>query len=210
MANSHLYDLVLEDKWPGVPNPNLGIPLAGFDGTTHHDVTAAVYPIGTKIQIYSDATKSPGYSTLIYLDFHCVSGKNSIECISAGWGIVQQFCNSVLADGTRHPFHVTNVGGIDTGAKCATNSGIIAFACGSITDADVTTDAGATGHFGWGWCGGVCPYDDITFLNADITTDGNVAGGKLISPIIDTSQITIGLGDTTSGICCGIALSPDA
>ena len=221
MAGINLKQVILEDKWPGVANQNFGIPTDGFDSSSAgQDQTTAMFPLGTKITAYqsaADASDQPGYYTMIYLNFHGVSGRNDITDISGAQCVVQPFCNSVVSDSTDNFYHVTNVGGLATGYKCATQVGRIAIACGTVTSDDITTDGGSGGYFGWYWCGGVCPYADITFFDkqsggagADLSTDGNVAAGKMIIPIVDTSALIIGLGEASAGIQCGYALKDDA
>jgi hypothetical protein len=218
MANINLKKIVLDDKWPGVPNLNLGIPTGGFDATAHTCATSEVYPIGTKIQPYQDFSGPTGPYTMIYLRYYELSGSNNVDDLSSGWGIFQQFCNSTClsADGTASVFTCTNVGGIDTGYKCGTSHGTIAIACGTLSDLDTTTDGNNPGGYGWFWCGGVCPYEDITFFDGqgshagtEITTDGNVAAGEWIGAVIDTSQITLGYADLSLKDC-GYSLETDA
>ncbi|HUS44658.1 MAG TPA: hypothetical protein VM219_01280, partial [Phycisphaerae bacterium] len=46
----------LVDQFPGVPDVRLSVPKDGFTGADHHNVSAAAYPIGTKIQVYNKLT----------------------------------------------------------------------------------------------------------------------------------------------------------
>lgn len=201
--NIRLSHLVLYDKWPGIPNPNLGIPRGGFDATAWNlstkDDTAMAdappYPLGTKIQAYTDNSNCPGYYTMMYLARH----EFSSECISSDFSEANIFC---CAPGTLCQTHTSEVG-VDasgappyyfvtacyTAASCEVSLGApVAVAC-TTTDADssesldtTTNDPRAQGFghaLGWFWVGGVCPCADITLLRglgdsaagADITCD---------------------------------------
>lgn len=95
MANLHLTRLVLLDKWPGVPNPNIGFPTKtlgcgtagkGWDNTVDNfssaDDTARALNKGsntaghTKVRLgekrmaYHESTDSPGWYTMMYLCLH--------------------------------------------------------------------------------------------------------------------------------------------
>lgn len=220
MANINLRDIILDDHWYGYVNPNQSIPEGGFDSTTGgNDVTegsSEAYPLGTKIAFYTDGTYIAGNTVMTYLKLCCVSGKNDIEDISSGWAICAPSDNTTTnqtssGDGTTAPYLVTN----SAAASDATKSGRLAIACGTMTSVDSTT--ADTGRLGWFWTGGICPYIDITFFDGqsanagtEITTDDNVVCGMPVGAVIDTSQITLGLGDATSALECGISQQTDA
>lgn len=217
MAAINCRHLVLQDKWPGIPNINLSVPTGGFDSTRWNDITTEAYPIGTKIQVYGDSSGCKGPYTMIYLRYYCLSGNNAVEDITSDYAIFQQFCNSTCAsaDGTTAIFTCTNCGGIDTGYKCGSAVGIVAVACATLSDHDVTTDGNNGGGYGWFWCGGPCPAEDITFFDvcagkgADMTTAGGVVAGTEIHYEVDTSVGVFDGGDPSSNNC-GIALATDA
>lgn len=221
MASVNVRNLVLQDKWPGVPNPNLGVPTGGFDSSTGgNDVTTAVYPIGTKIQVYGDSSGCVGPYTMIYLRYYCLSQENAVEDLTSDYSIFQQFCNStcVSADGTSAIFACTNAAGIDTGYKCGSANGVVAVACGTLSyraTAEVTTDGANTGGYGWFWSGGPCPGEDITFFDVcagqgtDMTTAGGVAAGGQIHIEVDTSVLVWDGGDPSSNNC-GWSMATDA
>ena len=224
MAAISTRKLVLQDNWPGVPNQNLGIPTGGFDSTNWTDATTEKYPIGTKIQVYQDFSGLKGPYTMIYLRYYCGSRTGSVgveeaDLSDTGWCIFQQFCDSncLSADGTAAVFTCTNLGSVDTGYVCGTKKGIIAVACGTLSDHDTTGTGGTNaGAYGWFWCGGVCPMD-ITFLSGvahagvDMSTGGNVAAGEPIYCQVDgASAIEFDGATDLSANICGFALGADA
>lgn len=198
--NLRLSHLILYDKWPGTPNPNLGIPTGGFDATAWNlstaDDTATAdtppYPLGTKIQAYTDNSECPGYYTMMYLARH----EFSSECISSDFSEANIFCStpgvlcqthvSATPTDTSGPAPYYYVTACYTVQSCEISNGNpVAVAC-TTADADssiaLTTDPKANGYghaLGWFWVGGVCPCADITLLKglgdslagADITTD---------------------------------------
>jgi len=203
-------NVVLQDNWPGIPNFNLGIPTGGFDSTLHC-CSVQSYPIGTKIQGYSTLSGLEGPYTMIYLRYYCLSSANAVEDISGNWAIFQAFCNStcISADGTNAVFTCTNKGGIDTGYKCGTTLGLIGVACSTLSSFDNTIEGQNEGGYGWFWCGGVCPIEDITMYDAksayagsDMTSGGNMAAGDFIYPQVDTSVLQFdGAADGSVNVC---------
>lgn len=202
--NIRLAHLILYDKWPGTPNPNLGIPRGGFDATewnlsTMDDTDKAdnpPYPLGTKIQVYTDNSECPGNYTMMYLARH----EFSSECISSDISESNIFCS---LPGTLCQTHTAAVGVDSSGpcpyyfvsqcyttASCEVSMGNpIAIPCTTVDgdsseSLDITTNdprAQGFGHsLGWFWVGGVCPAGDITFYRGlgdtangpDITCDG--------------------------------------
>lgn len=213
--------IVLHDHWPGHPNQNLGKPTGGFDSTTYTDSSTEAYPVGTKIQPYQDFSGLKGPYTMIYLRYYCLSesadvGVSTCDNSLTGQAIFAQFCNSTClsADGTAALFSCTNRCTVDTGQCCATNSGIMAIACGTLSYRDVTTEGGNPGGYGWFWCGGPCPMD-ITFLSGidhagvDMSTGGGVADGEPITLESDTSVWVLDGGDLSS-VHVGEAFATDA
>lgn len=222
MVAVNLRNIVLEDKWPGVPNQNLGIPTGGFDATTWTDATTEGYPIGTKIQAYQDFSGRSGLYTMIYLRSYCGTNAYAVEFAdnssTTGMAIFQQWCNSTClsADGTMAVFTCTNTAVPETGYLCGTKSGVIAIACGTLSARDVTTDGNNIGNYGWFWCDGICPFVDITMydelatnLGTDMSTAGGVAAGLPIGVEVDTSVLVFDGGEITQNRC-GVALATDA
>jgi hypothetical protein len=146
---------VLNDLWPGRPNPSYGLPADGFTGTAHHNVAAAAYPIGTKIQVRNATLGIAGLSTFIYLNLAAQDAN-----VLAARHIV------ALHSGAT-PYVVTN----DAANDLASQIGPIAIGLGAMT----------TGRYGWFWCGGVCPEDFVPALGGLYATlnPGTVAIGQI-------------------------------
>ncbi len=168
MATVSLADVVLYDLWPGIPNPNLGIPSDGWDGTSHSCVTKAVYQQGTKIMAYNDSTRWPGWYTMMYLQFHDGTDlASAADDPSKGYAACFRACGTATADGSiSGPFVVTN----DLTNSDGTTSFGVAFAA-----ADLSSD-----QFGWFWVGGVNPSADATRLAGEIKTNGDIKIGDHI------------------------------
>lgn len=170
----YLFDLL-----PGKPNPVYGEPLGGFDGSTSHDVVAAGYDVGTKIQVYNETAGVAGYSTFIY-------GKLATED-ATNICLVRHVC--VQDKTTPTPFEFTNDTGNDNGAGL---SPVV------IPAATLTVL-----YYGWWWCGGVCPEDWASGLGGAYYTDGNAAIGPLGTADLATPGTTageIGLAATSAAI----------
>ena len=223
MVAVSLRDIVLEDRWPGTPNFNLGKPKNGFDSTLWTDASTEEYPIGTKIQVYQDFSGVTGPYTMMYSRYYCLSGNNgtpvgveSADLTLTGMALFQHFCNSTClsADGTGNAFTMTNSGNVDTGVADGTTTGQIGIACGTLSYRDVTTDGDNPGGYGWFWVGGVCPMD-ITMLSGvahagvDMSTAGGVAAGLPIGCEVDTSVVAFDGGDMTFNHC-GYSFVDDA
>lgn len=214
MANVSTRKLVLSDRWPGYPNPNLGIPSGGFESTSagHSCVTAPAYPPMTKIQAYqtgADASSVQGPYTMIYLAFNEMSGAMPLTGADASekQSIVGHIDASAWLDIGHYteasdcPYIVTNC----SGCMEVTSTGMIAIGCNAGIDTDATT---AAYQWSWYWCGGVCPHVDITTCDFDLTT--TVAAGNHIQPVSDTSLIVLGVGDASFEGICGIATTVSA
>ena len=197
--------LILYDKWPGTPNPNLGKPADGWDGTTHHDVSVAAYPIGTKISQYNDSTINPGWYTMIYLQFaegsdYAYDGNGDITDQGNGSGFCFPYeTTGNMVDGTDLWYLVSN----DLTNTCQT----LAIGAGAGKDfnarvavcaGDISGNAASTSrnNFGWFWCGGPCPIVDCTNLYGDISTDGAVVAELELVPVDDGANgATVGPAD---------------
>ena len=216
-------DLVLEDRWPGTPNFNLGTPKNGFDSTLWTDASTEEYPIGTKIQVYQDFSGVTGPYTMMYSRYYCQSvnngtpvGVESADLTLTGMAIFQHFCSSTClsADGTSNAFTVTNLATLGAGHTDGTTTGQIAIACGTLSYRDVTTDGDNPGGYGWFWVGGVCPLD-ITMLSGvahagvDMSTAGGVAAKLPIGLEADTSVLVFDGGEITDNKC-GYSFATDA
>lgn len=209
MATLNISKLVLYDKWPGVPVPHAVYPNRtkgcgtagkGWDNTVDNfssadDTSRALnlspasagktrVRIGEKRQAYHESTENPGYYQMIYLclhsfedgmdiskdfsDGHFFHSPSDIVCIS----------NSEWADTSVGPWFV--VSRCTTGADVTRNCAVAVF-CSTFTYSDGTIVA-ANGYgdgYGWAWCGGVCPINDVTLL------DDETGAGKGIDFTVD-------------------------
>lgn len=206
MATLSLREIILDDNWPGFPDPNCGVPVDGFDATTGHScVTSPTYAPMTKIQVYQkDASGCTGYYTMIYLAFNEMSGAFPIACGSEGHAVCAHGDSTawkdigLSGDASNAPYYVMNV--------CATtevtSSGKIALGCQKSGAADSDTTA-TTVRWQWFWCEGVCPAFDITQLDFDITC--TATAWNRVMPVVDTSVLVIGVGDASFEGLCGLA-----
>jgi len=180
MAGLSIGKISLKDNWPGPVNPALGVPDDGWDGTTHSCVTSPVYPIGTKIMAYSDASTNPGWYTMAYAEVASMCGGEI-----AGNGGPEGDCS----DGLLWVAHccLTQPAG-DLTYKITTHDGsmppptYVVAACYSSDSIDVTKGTARIGlacatasgyeHI-WMWVGGVCPVQDVSlFRGAADVSDG--------------------------------------
>jgi len=177
----------LHDNWPGVPLEQLSAPTDGFTGSTHHNVAAAAYRIGDKIQVYQDGVSAgePGYSTFIYLQ---VGTQNADSVIA-----VKTLC---VPDSATNWYKVTN----DPDSCIDIPGGAAAIALSAITDA----------YYGWFWCGGVCPEEAVSGLGGNYATTNAVAAGAFIAEDLSADAIGFGLKDAAGDVAIGFALAADA
>ena len=193
MADGVLDSLLfyLLDGWPGVVDPNMGMPIDGFTGALHHNVVAAQYPVGTKIAVYNTGTKpgitsEPGWATFIYLKV----GTQDTTAIAAKTIVVQ--------DSATNWYEVTN----DPDDCVNVETGAAAIALSAITDA----------YYGWFWCAGVCPEEFVSDLGGTYLTVDGCAAGPITA---DARTGVIGLGlpvDTDTALVepiFGYALAAD-
>ena len=218
-----LHKILLYDKWPGEPNPNLGIPAGGWDSTLHSCCqTEPKYPPGTKIQAYQDHTYCEGQYTMCYMCFH----------ESSDWAY------DVLDPSEDTPgFLCSDVGGEgDEGLVVlqAANGGTVDFTASLwwlVTNSYVNGDVSATGRvacpvaalsegeFGWFWVGGVCPVGEVTMFDNQAggvgselaDGSGTIAMGSKLMPFDSTGGILLAPWDGTYEFTpCGLALDADA
>ena len=218
MAGIYLSNLVMEDRWPGAVNPNLGTPANGWDNTKDNfKMTASTYlpavPLGTKIMAYSDATACPGWYTMMYLMYHDFSSLD----ISVDFSHGSMFCSHY--DGSKAVNYNVDISTVPyyVVARCYTTVAAdwtrgapIAVACTSVTaDSSVqltTGDPYELGYgdaFGWFWVGGVCPLEDATAFQgkasslkgADVTVRSTCSKGAVY--LDHTGQAMIGTFDSS-------------
>jgi len=133
--------LILLDRLPGLPNPHMRIPTDGFTGAGHHNVVAAAYDVGTKVQVFNHSASAgvDGYATLVYGKLEAQDATNVLAA--------RHFC-AWHSDAT--PFDFTN--------EVATYIGE------SVSPIVVALGAMTIDYFGWFWCGGVCPEEHVSDL----------------------------------------------
>lgn len=184
----------LIDRWPGTPWQGADLPTDGFTGTSHHNVTTAAYPVGTKIQVMCTHTSYElGLATLIYLrDTEIVS----TDCPVA----VKHF---VTPNDTSNWYAVTNSASAlaDLGSPAAVG---------------LSTMSTTTGAYGWFWCGGVCPTQYVTALDGAFATDSTVAAGLAVLSDLAATTTTYGelglqvLATDVAGLPVAFCLKADA
>ena len=176
MADSTLDSALfwLVDNWPGTPWQGASIPTDGFTGTSHHNLTTAAYPVGTKIQVLCTHTSyDKGLATFIYL-------RNSENDSTDAPVLAKHF---VTPENTTNWWDVTN----KASGWPADNASAAAVA--------VATMSSTTGRYGWFWCGGICPTQYVAALDGNFATDNaQVAGIATLSNLGTTS--------TTYGALC--------
>jgi hypothetical protein len=212
MVSIPLSKIALVDRWPGVPNPFLGVPVNGVDATEWNFSTmddtaktfAPPFPPGTKIRTYTDNSECPGFYTMMYLARH----EFSSECISSDISEAVIFCAPVAKTCSTHTAWAGSDGATAlapyfmvqscysgqvselTGTK---KSSLMAVPC-TTTDADssitLTTDPYATGYghaWGWFWVGGVCPVKDISFYRG--LADASFLGAEISTDTNDRGAL---------------------
>lgn len=211
-----LAHLVLQDKWPGVPNPNLSIPTGGWDSTRWCYKTTSTteddnpgYPIGTKIMAYEDNSECPGWYTMMYMAFHSIEGAAAAGDISSDFSESNFFCfhydgsHAVRYDvdtSTVPYFVVASCYTNSTAGLCTdTSRGVCGAALACWTASGDGTAAYTQGYgdaFGWFWVGGVCPLSDVslfwglgdnTTLGVDITVDTLMRRGPVMAELTAAS-----------------------
>lgn len=177
---------VLYDNWPGDADPGLAQdpPRDGFTGTDHHNVAAAAYPIGSKIQVYNRGdTGQPGFATFVYLQV----GTQDLETVIAVKTVV-------VPDSSTYWYRVTN----DPADSIVVPCGLAGIAVSAITNA----------YYGWFWCGGVCPEEFVAGLGGTYATDGNVVAGDLTAHALAAGVTGLGPREAGEG-AFGFAIAGD-
>ena len=199
MAGINMSSIILNDRWPGVPVPTLGVPTNGWDNTyDNYKTTATVntprYPLGTKVMAYSDNSWAPGWYTMMYLMYHSYCNAVIAGDISQDFSDGFQACThcdgstaqayDVMADTSVIPYYVvskcyTIAGGEVDYTRSQSSAGAVAVPCATLSsDGTGVYVAGYGDSYGWFWVGGVCPAKDVS--------------------IFDVANRTLGSG------CCGI------
>jgi len=169
----------LVDQFPGVPDVRLSVPKDGFTGADHHNVSAAAYPIGTKIQVYNKLTAAGagvlGYSVMLYAKLEMQDATN----VLAARHFVTQHSDAV-------PYDLTNDAATDIGTGC----GAAAVGLGPMT----------VDYYGWFWCGGVCPESFVSDLGGSYYAreTGAVIGTAMLSDLATPGTTAGELGLATA------------
>ena len=206
MTNSTIHGskIQLWDRWPGRATILATPPTDGFTGADHHNVAAAKYPVGTKIQVYDTTNK--GYATFIYLQYIAGTAASGIALAARSFVCPQLAANATAGNNALPTFFK-----VTDDASEALIQGPVAVALSAMT----------TLYYGWFWCDGVCPVDFVpALLTSTYVTDGNVIAGALaVLANPSGSYDTIVLGFATTGaahatsvvdkIACGVALKAD-
>ena len=165
MAESTLEQkyLFLFDRWPGPIRYDL--PPANsagdtFGNTTHCNVAAAKYDVGTKVAYYDNTNH--GWSILTYLKFEANGETNQN---------IGTLCAPFITT-TIDPYEVT----ADSDTTQFSLSGPAAVMIVAMTDE----------YFGWFWTGGVAPYEKATAFATAITT-GTAATYHIITQNADVA-----------------------
>lgn len=188
MANLRLAHLVLNDKWPGSPHPNQGIPTDGWDNTTENfntaDDTAKALnppiPLGEKRQAYHDSTLNPGWYTMQYMVFTDISGSADISAdFSDGlfWcGHRSDVSTSQWSDTSITPPFIVHRCGTAVHTDNTAGAFGLAVPCATLNADNSSATNGFGDAYGWFWVGGVCPITDVT-LFTDTTNSGDASTG---------------------------------
>lgn len=159
MAAIYLYNVVLNDLWPGKPID--GIPMPSLEDMQKFSYTED-WKLGTKIQLYDPTYK--GYATFAYMRFM----KHASEDVDLAVGGV---CG-MQAAGT-YTFDVNNNG------DNVLVQGPLAVSLFALDYGVNFTTAGKTYAYGWFWVGGVCPaglFTDLASLHP--TVSGAISAGQ--------------------------------
>lgn len=175
--------ILLYDNWPGPVEPPSFNYGEGFLDKRYHNVSIPMFPIGTKVQVRNVTLGVPGLATLIYLQV----GTQDATTIAAK--------TACIPDSATLWYQLTNDG--DSCIKVPTCLGC--FALSAITNA----------YFGWFWCEGVVPEDEVPGMGGNFLTNEGVAAGGFIFHACDTI-VGIDIADTAPEKAAGFALTTDA
>jgi hypothetical protein len=185
----------LSDGWPGSPSAEFGRPADGFLGATHHNVAAAAYPVGTKIAVRNVTTGLEGWSTFIYLLLSNQDGTNILKAR-----------HLVALSTAAKPYSVTN----EIATVLGNQLGPIAIGLGLM-------GTGATpAVYGWFWCGGVAPIDEVAAMEGDFYTLNTVTAGctmtwgTLATPGLVAGEIGFDIHNAVGEALVGQAFAADA
>ncbi|HUW99396.1 MAG TPA: hypothetical protein VMY35_00320 [Phycisphaerae bacterium] len=177
----------------GFHDYNIGVPPDGFTGATHHNVAAAVYPVGTMVDVYNKGnTGVAGGATFIYGK---VGAQDETNVIAA-----KHLC-AIFAT-TPVPYEFSNEVATDLGE--------------SVQAIVIALSAMTTSYYGWFWCAGVCPEEFVSGLGGTYpTVNTTVVIGAMAAGDLETAGTTAGeigfeIPDADQEVIVGYALSADA
>lgn len=192
MSTIRLCYMNLIDRWPGTPNPNRSIPTDGWDNTVDNMITTSAnetppVPVGTKVMAYSNNKHAPGWYTMIYLMFH--SYEDGVDVITktdyslkGAWcshtdGSTSEKCDTDLSVS---PYYVVSRCYTVVSSEITEQGYGVVLPCATL-DSDGTVVLVQTygDGYGWFWCGGVPPLQDVSHFRGaadnskgfDFTTD---------------------------------------
>lgn len=172
--------IVLQDLVQGFIDVKLSEPIDGFLGSSHHNVVAPAYRVGTKIRYYSPTLK--GYGAMAYLQAGTAPG----VAIAKGQTMVPA---GATQNSTLLPYKYTN----------DPDDGVLGGPCVFAISA-MTND-----YYGWFWCEGVAP---IGIDNAGILTDTAVATANTLAigaittvDLTDVDNVGVDLAVTLKNDC---------
>lgn len=168
--------------------------LGGVLGSTHHNVTAAAFDVGTVMAVTQKGTTADsreGMSEFVYGQFKTLTGgpamvvgQTAVSISNAGGNALHTFTN--YADYTSTAFF--------TDLSVYQAFGVICLS--------VMTD----GYYGWFWSGGVAPEDYVTALTGGvIVTDGGVVEGVFCSDTMSATGV-LGVGPYDDGVATSAML----
>lgn len=158
-------------------------PKGGILGTTHHNTVAAVYPVGTVIELWNSTTGVPGSAATAgsegWSEFVYGQGDVNGSVAFAATQIALPKVLTELFDFTNDPD--------DSGSFAAAYYAVVVISA-------ITTE-----RYGWWWSGGACPADLISAFSAgtiDTTSAAAVTPAGACVTAQNLSADAIGLGIT--------------
>ena len=181
--------LTFYDGWPD-SKVLYAIPTDGFNGSDHHNVATAKYPLGTKITIYNTNSLSkgrPGWVTFMYAQAGSEDGTTAIAAKSLC--VPQNYATS----DTAHIYRLTNAA--DAPAAVATGTPLVAIAIGAMT----------ASYYGWFQVAGTPAADLVTSgttycLDTTFKTDGSVTTGPIMVEGSASGDIKLSIWQTLTSL----------
>ena len=201
MAGLAAEEFILYDTVPGRVNPNVGMPTNGFDSTDNSNVATATWDTGTKVLGYQDVT---------------VTTAGARQCNRGGYTMVygQFLCSTTAADCSAGEFLTLGCGSTGFHGQLSFTKELTAANGAIITAPLVVAAADMTpSSYGFFWCEGVCPQEDVTGLDQSTTytSDGSVVSGRVLVVPTGSSVATISIDVSDNAtVAVGFAYVADA